>query len=93
MLIILGGLPGVGKSTLARALARQIGATHVRIDAIEMSLREAGALVGPMDDRPTWDEVLARDYAPWDRENVVIDTARCGVEQSVRTVRELLDRR
>ena len=30
MLIALGGLPGVGKSTLARALARRIGAVHLR---------------------------------------------------------------
>lgn len=46
MLIILGGLPGVGKTTLAGA----IGAVHVRIDSIEQALRDAGALGGPMDD-------------------------------------------
>ena len=42
MLIALGGLPGVGKSTLARALARRIGAVHLRIDTIEQALRNAG---------------------------------------------------
>lgn len=42
MLIALGGLPGAGKSTLARALARRIGAVHLRIDTIEQALRNAG---------------------------------------------------
>jgi hypothetical protein len=42
---------------------------------------------------PTWDEVLARDYEPWDWEHIVIDTARCSLEQNWRTIRELLDRR
>src|SRR5271165_1678080 len=35
MLIILGGLPGTGKTAIARELARQLGAVHVRIDSIE----------------------------------------------------------
>jgi len=34
MLIIFGGLPGVGKTTIARKLARHLGAVHVRIDSI-----------------------------------------------------------
>ena len=42
MLMALGGLPGVGKSSLARALARRIGAVHLRIDTIEQALRNAG---------------------------------------------------
>ena len=37
----LGGLPGVGKTTIARELARQIGAVHVRIDSIEQAIRDA----------------------------------------------------
>ena len=50
MLIVLGGLPGVGKTTIARELARQIGAVHLRIDSIEEALRASGTARGPMDD-------------------------------------------
>jgi hypothetical protein len=35
---------------------------------------------------PTWQEVVERDYRPWDVERIVIDTARLSVEQSVRTI-------
>lgn len=42
MLIVLGGLPGTGKTTIARELARASGAVHVRIDSIEQALRDAG---------------------------------------------------
>jgi predicted kinase len=42
MLIVLSGLPGVGKTTIARDLARACGAVHVRIDSIEQALRNAG---------------------------------------------------
>ena len=48
MLIALGGLPGAGKSALARSLARRIGAVHLRIDTIEQAMRNAGFTVsGP----------------------------------------------
>ena len=48
MLIALGGLPAVGKSTLAVSLARRVGAVHLRIDTIEQAIRNAGlALSGP----------------------------------------------
>lgn len=42
MLIVLSGLPGVGKTTIARALAAALQAVHVRIDSIEHALRSAG---------------------------------------------------
>jgi predicted kinase len=39
-LYIFSGLPGSGKTTLSQALARRVGAAHVRIDTIERALRE-----------------------------------------------------
>lgn len=35
MLIVLGGLPGTGKSTIAKALAQRRSFTYVRVDEIE----------------------------------------------------------
>lgn len=42
MLYIFGGLPGSGKSTLSRYLARQSKAVHLRVDTIEQAMREGG---------------------------------------------------
>ena len=50
MLIILGGLPGAGKTTIARELARRLGAVHIRIDSIEQAIRESGVVAGSLDD-------------------------------------------
>lgn len=158
MLIILAGLPGVGKTSIARELARRLVAVHVRIDSIEHAIRQSGAYADvPMDDagylagyaiaednlrlghtviadsvnpwpltrdawtavatrsgrtcieieivcsdpveheqrvtsreldppssRPvTWQQVLARDYRPWQRSHVVIDTATKSVSECV----------
>lgn len=45
-LIVLSGLPGTGKSTIARGVAAAIGAAWIRIDSIEQALRAAGLAVG-----------------------------------------------
>jgi predicted kinase len=42
MLIVMSGLPGVGKTAISRELARVIGAVHLRIDSIEQVMRTAG---------------------------------------------------
>ncbi len=157
MLIVLSGLPGTGKTTIARELANELAAVYLRIDSIEQSIRNAGRPVegegysvahavaednlrlgrtvvadcvnpwpltrrewravaeragvraldveivcsDPGEHRrrveartgditghrlPTWQEVVERDYRPWDVERIVIDTARLTVEDSVRSI-------
>lgn len=164
MLIIFGGLPGTGKTTIARELARQIGAMHVRIDSIEQAIRDCKQVVAPLNDAgyrvayamaqdnlligrtvvadsvnplpitrdawlevghraqvetieievicsnplehrsrverrspdisglrlPSWEEVICREYYPWNREHIVIDTASTNVAQNVKILRESL---
>jgi predicted kinase len=166
MLIVLGGLPATGKTTIARLLSRRIRGTHLRIDTIEQALRSSGRLaddVGPAgylvayaltedmlrlgqvviadsvnpvaatreawravaaraevpvmevevvrsdpaDHRrhveartadipglplPTWDDVLVRDYEPWEGPRVVVDTTGRTVDQSVTEIVAALQR-
>jgi predicted kinase len=50
MLIVFAGLPGTGKTTLARGIAAERRATWLRIDIIEQAIRSSGMLradVGP----------------------------------------------
>ncbi|MFG2556145.1 AAA family ATPase [Streptomyces sp. NPDC048581] len=48
MLIVLCGLPGTGKTTLARLLAGRIGAVHLRIDTIEQAIVRSGLARHPV---------------------------------------------
>ena len=161
MLLVFGGLPAVGKTAIATAMARGIGAVHLRIDSIEQALRNANvAISGPegyvvayavaednlrlghtviadsvnpveatraawrqvaqragkrcieieivcsdqaehrrrVESRvadivghqlPTWQQVCAREYEPWEA-SIVIDTAGQDVEASVAALRERL---
>ena len=45
-LIVLSGLPGVGKTSIAEVVARRTGAVHLSIDAIEESLLGSGLPAG-----------------------------------------------
>ena len=51
MLVALAGLPGSGKSALARELGRRTGGVVLAVDAVEAAMWRAG--VGPEDRLPT----------------------------------------
>ncbi|ORA37125.1 AAA family ATPase [Mycobacterium aquaticum] len=43
-LVVLSGLPGVGKTTLARRVSSAVAAVHVRLDTIEAALTTSGVI-------------------------------------------------
>jgi len=48
VLVVFGGLPGTGKTTIAKALAARLNAVYLRIDTIEQAMKAAGAQrIGP----------------------------------------------
>ena len=50
MLIVFGGLPGTGKTTVAKTLAQKLDAVYLRVDTIEQALRSSLGLkteIGP----------------------------------------------
>jgi predicted kinase len=50
ILISFSGLPGVGKTTIARGLAREIGAVYIRVDSIETALKNSLLRIDPVED-------------------------------------------
>jgi len=42
MLLIFGGLPASGKSTISKRVARELSAAYIRVDTIEQTLRDSG---------------------------------------------------
>jgi len=163
MLIVFSGLPAAGKTTLARALARELGAVYLRIDSIEQAIRDP---VTPLDDAgyraayaiaadnlrlartviadcvnpigltrdawravasrarteaveveiqcsdpaehrrraqsrtadipghqlPAWNDIASREYHPWTRPRLVIDTAGQTIDQSLQALRDALQK-
>jgi predicted kinase len=50
VLISFSGLPGVGKTTIARALAQEIGAAYIRVDSIEAAMKNSSLQIHPAED-------------------------------------------
>ena len=67
-LIVIGGGPGTGKTTLSRALAQEIGAQVISTDDVRRELQQSGAITGPVG------ELDAGLYRP---ENVRLCTTKC----------------
>ena len=160
MLIVFAGLPGTGKSTLSRELARRLDAVWLRIDSIEQAIRDSGVVPESIYDTgyraayavaednlrlgrdviadsvndwmlvrdawrdvgvragarvveveticsnldehrrrietragdvpglvlPTWADVTQRDYHAWDRDRLIIDTAKLSLDACVERV-------
>ena len=76
MLIVLGGLPGAGKTTIARELARAVGAMHIRIDSIDRIVIADSVNPWPIT-RDAWIAVAARAGSGPSKSNWYVRTARC----------------
>lgn len=50
LLVVVSGLPGVGKTTIARGLAAAVGAAYLRIDSIEAGLARSVLAIRPAED-------------------------------------------
>jgi hypothetical protein len=142
VLVVIGGLPATGKSTIADHLARLVGAPYLRVDRIEQAIVAYSSLEHPIGAagyavayalageqltlgldvivecvnpialtrdgwagtaadanaailratdvaglvKPTWEDVLRREYEPWSRPHVIIDSADTPPDQAARHI-------
>jgi predicted kinase len=165
VLVVVGGLPATGKSTIANHLARQVRAPYLRVDRIEQAIVSFSALTHPIGAagyavayalareqlslgldvivecvnpitltrdswvstatgagaaiievevvcsdpvehrrrvetrvsdvvalvKPTWDEILRREYEPWRRPHLIVDSAGRPVQQAVDQIATQID--
>ncbi|PRX47569.1 putative kinase [Prauserella shujinwangii] len=42
--------------------------------------------------KPTWEQITNREYDPWDRDRIVIDTSTLSIEESARRIRDAVGR-
>lgn len=76
-----------------RAAGRAFGARVVEVevvcsDADEHRRRVEGRVLDiPELTNPTWQRITGREYDPWERDRVVVDTAVLGAEECARAVR------
>jgi predicted kinase len=52
LLIVFAGLPGSGKSAIARELALRVGAIWLRVDSISEAMLQSDVVVGDLKDAP-----------------------------------------
>jgi predicted kinase len=160
VLVVVGGLPATGKSTIAEHLARLVQAPYLRVDRIEQAIVAYSSLEHPIGPagyavayalaseqltlgldvivecvnpmaltrdswvatatgvgaaivevevicsdpvehrrrvltrgtdvdglvKPTWDDVVGREYEPWSRSHLIIDSAETAPEQAARNI-------
>ncbi len=162
VLVVIGGLPATGKSTIAATLARQVRAPFLRVDRIEQAVVSYSSLTHPIGAagyavayalaaeqlrlgldvvvecvnpiaitrdswvstaggagaaivevevicsdpvehrrraetrasdveglvKPTWDAILGREYDPWTRPHLTIDSARTSAREAADRITE-----
>jgi predicted kinase len=81
------------------AVARRTGVKAIEIEVICSDIDEHRRRVEtratdvPGLELPAWDDVIGREYHPWDRERLVIDTSGRTIEQNVDAIRQALPAR